>query len=123
MANKEQRAVLVLDDERSLELAHGRTLSIVTEGGDDLVEIRGEGGLVELRLRMTEGGPVLQVEGVKVALAAAESVEVQCKTFKVAASEEIALSTEGELAVSAEGEMKLEATEDVRVVGKRIHLN
>jgi hypothetical protein len=110
-------------DERTVTLTGGRTLTVTPEATGDIVELRNPSGLLELRVRLTEEGPVLQVEGVKVTLKAAESVSVECKTFDVKATEGMKLQTDGELNVTSEKEMKITSTDDVRVVGKIIHLN
>jgi hypothetical protein len=90
-----------------LPLQHGRRLSLVASGGDDLVEVRGAGGALELRIRLTAEGPVLQMESLKLSLKAAQDVEVSCASFSVHAREGLALRADG----------------DVRVNGRMIHLN
>ena len=92
---------------KELPLKHGRRLSLVSSGGDDLVEVRGAGGALELRIRMTADGPVLQMESLRLSLKAAQDVEVECNKFAVHAREDMALRADG----------------DVRVNGKMIHLN
>lgn len=109
--------------ERSVYLAHGRTLTVASEGTDELIEIRASSGQMEVRIRMTEDGPVLQLEGVKLAVKAAEAIDLECKTFKVAATESVEIASKGEMNVNAEGEMKIESAKDVRVVGDKIWLN
>lgn len=106
-------------DGRTVYLSGGRTLEVQ----DDVVEFRSPSGMLELRVRLTEEGPVLQVEGVKVAVKAAETVSVECKTFEVRAEEKVTIKSEGELDVESEKEMKITSTDDVRVRGKLIHLN
>lgn len=104
--------------ERTMTVAGGRT---VTSTGD-IVELRSPSGQLELSIRLTEAGPVLQVEAVKVEIKAAESVSVETKSFEVKA-DNVALRSTGELGISSEKEMKITSTDDVRVVGKIIHLN
>ena len=100
-------------------VAGGRTVTV----SHDAVELRAPSGVLELRIRITEEGPVLQVEGVKVELRAAESVSVACKTFEVEAQEKVRLHSAAELDVSSEKELKITSSEDVRVNGKMIWLN
>ena len=107
------------DEGRTMTVKGGRTVSVQ----DDVVELRAASGMLELRIKLTEEGPVLQVEGVKVALKAAETVSVDCKTFEVRAEEGVKLHSDGQLDISSEKEMKVNSTDEIRVVGKMIHLN
>ncbi len=108
---------------REVYLREGRTLTVSTVGADELVEIRAASGQVELRIVLTEQGPVLQMEAVRLKLKATEAVEVETKQFSVKAEESVALVSQGELTIASAGETKVEAEGDVRVVGKTIHLN
>jgi phage gp45-like len=102
-------------DRREIYLREGRTLSVEQTGGDELVEIRSSSGQVELRIKLTEEGPVLQMESVRLQLKASESVEIESKRVEVRATEAVTLSSDNEIKVEAEGE--------VRVNGKMIYLN
>lgn len=110
-------------DERSVYLKHGRTLSVASDGVDELIEIRASSGDMELRIRMTEDGPVLQLEAVKLAVKATESIDLECKSFKVDAAESVEIASKGEMKVTSEGEMNIESPKDVRVRGEKIWLN
>ena len=102
-------------DRRELYLREGRTLTVETAGSDDLVEIRSSSGQVEVRIKLTEEGPVLQMESVRLQLKASESVEIASKRVEITASETLKLASDNEVKVDAEGE--------VRVNGKMIYLN
>jgi hypothetical protein len=124
---KRERAALQAEaqdteEPRTVHLAAGRTLT-VTGDVEQVLELRNPGGLLELRIKLTEDGPVLQVEGARVALKATEAVSVECRTFEVRAEEQVTLRSEGTLDVSSEKELKVKSTEDVWVNGKIIHLN
>lgn len=94
-------------EEREVYLRGGRKLVVSEAGTEQLVEIRSASGMVELRVRLTEQGPVLQMEAVRLELKASEAVEIE--------SPRVAITTEQDVDVTAGGE--------VRVVGKKIHLN
>lgn len=111
------------DGERTTYLRGGRTLSVSAGQGDEVVEIRSPGGMVELRVRLTEDGPVLQLDGVKLEVKAAESVDIECQRFSVKASEKAEIASAGELEVRADKEMTIESNDDLTVRGKIIHLN
>ena len=102
-------------DRREIYLREGRTLSIEHAGQDELVEIRSSSGLVELRIKLTEEGPVLQMESARLQLKATEAVEIESKRVEIRATETVQLTSKDEVKVEAEGE--------VRVNGKMIYLN
>lgn len=110
-------------DERKLYLDQGRTLQLAREGNQQLVEIRAASGQLEVRIKLTDEGPVLQMEAVKVAVTTEEAFEIKCKTFSVEASQDTIIQTGGELKMKAEGEISLDSPEDVRLRGKIIWLN
>ncbi len=82
-----------------LPLREGRTLRVASVGRDELVEVRAASGDLELRVRLTPDGPVLEMESVRLVLRAEESVDVETRDFNVT------------------------ATGEVRVTGEMIHLN
>ena len=96
-----------VSDEREVYLRDGRKLVVSEQGGEQLVEIRNESGLLEVRIRLTEQGPVLQMESAKLSLKATESVEIESKQVAIKASEKIDVEAKG----------------DVVVIGAMIHLN
>lgn len=104
---------------RTLNLSGGRTLTVTGE----IIELRNPSGMLELRVRVTEEGPVLSVDAARIAIKSTDAVSVECKTFEVKAQEGVTLHSDGELDVTSEKEMKITSTDDVRVVGKIIHLN
>ena len=102
-------------DRREIYLREGRTLSVESSGTDELVEIRGSSGQVEVRIRLTEEGPVLQMESARLQLKASEAVEIESKRVEIRATETVQIASKDEVKVDAEGE--------VRVNGKMIWLN
>ena len=90
-----------------LNLRHGRTLTVEPVGKDELVEIHDGSGVLELRVKLTDDGVVLQLEGTRISLRATESVDVECRTFTVNADADVHVAAKG----------------DVHVDGKIIHLN
>ena len=67
------------------------------------------------RIKLTEDGPVLQMESVRLQLKASEAVEIESKRVEIRASETVQIASKDEVKVDAEG--------DVRVNGKTIWLN
>lgn len=95
------------DEQREVYLRDGRKLVVSEQGGDQLVEIRSESGMLEVRIRLTEEGPVLQMESARLSLKASESVQIESKRVEIKSTEDMNLTAEGELVA----------------IGKIIHLN
>jgi len=72
-------------------LREGRRLTLASVGKDELVEIRSAAGNLELRIRLTEDGPVLEMESVRLVLRAQEAVDVETGDFNVKAAAGIKL--------------------------------
>jgi phage gp45-like len=102
-------------DRREIYLRDGKTLTVETSGTDELVEIRSSSGLLQVRIKLTEEGPVLEMESARLSLKASESVEIESKRVEIRAKETIQLASDNEIKADAEGE--------VRVNGKMIFLN
>jgi hypothetical protein len=100
---------------REVYLREGRTLTVEPTGGGELVEIRSSSGQLELRIKLTEEGPVLQLDSVKLQLRASEGVEIESKRVAIKATEQLELASDGELRAEADGE--------VHVKGEKIFLN
>jgi len=111
------------ESEQRLYLDDGRQVAVVRDGGSQTVELRAASGQLELRIRLTEEGPVLSLDAVRLDVRAVESVDIQCKDFTVTASESATISSGGTAALKAAGDVEVEGEGAVRVVGKTIHLN
>ena len=84
---------------RMLELRHGRTVSVVASDDADVLEVRAPSGGVELRIKLTEDGVVLQLEAARISLKAAESIDLESRNIN------------------------LHASGDVRVRGEKVYIN
>jgi hypothetical protein len=98
----------------AITLQGGRSLVVEAAGADDLVEVRAASGVVELRLRITDAGPVLELESVRLSLRAAEAIDVEAPEVNVNA---------GEITLSGRADVRVDAGGDVHVTGETIHLN
>jgi hypothetical protein len=111
-----------VSDERELYLRDGRKLVVSEQAGDQLVEIRNESGMLEVRIKLTEEGPVLQMESARLSLKAAEAVEIESKRVEIKGTEHVAV-TGHDVEVKGDNDVKVNADGEVRVVGKMIYLN
>lgn len=108
---------------RNLYLRDGRTLTVSGAGTEELVEIRASSGMLELRIKMTEQGPVLQMESVRLQLKATEAIDVEAKQFNVQAEESVSVRSKGEIKLAGEADVRVDSNGEVHVNGKMIYLN
>lgn len=110
------------EGEREVFLKGGKTLVVTEQGSDQLVEIRNESGMLEVRIKLTEQGPVLQMESVRLQLKASEAVEIESNRVEIKGTDQVAIEG-GKVAVVAEEDATVDANGEVRVTGKMIYLN
>ena len=110
------------EESREVYLKDGRKLTLSEQGGDQLVEIRNESGLVEVRIKLTEEGPVLQMEAVRMQLKASEQVSIESQAVEIKGAESVEVSG-GKVNVEAEQDVEVESKAEVRIRGKMIWLN
>ena len=108
---------------RQVYLREGRTLTVSGQGSEELVEIRASSGQLELRSRMTDQGPVLQMESVRLQLKATESVDVEARQFNVKTEQGMALESDGEIKIRGEADVRVDANGEIHINGKMIYLN
>ncbi|MEO8551466.1 MAG: hypothetical protein ABI678_15920 [Kofleriaceae bacterium] len=102
------------EGEREVYLQNGRRLVVGEANGNQLVEIRSDSGAVEVRIELTEAGPVLRMEAVKLSLKAEQSIELESRKVAIKA---------GEVTIESEDTVEVDAGGEVRVAGKMIYLN
>lgn len=110
----QQETETATEENRELYLRDGRKVVVDDAGTEPLVEIRSESGMLELRIKLTQEGPVLQMESVRMQLKAAESVAIESKHVEIKATEQLAV-TGKEVAIKAEENVQVDANKDVRV--------
>jgi hypothetical protein len=111
-----------ISEEREVYLRDGRKVVIGEQNGEQLVEIRSESGMVELRIKLTDEGPVLQMESARLSLKATEAVAIESRRVEIKATEKLALEG-GEVDVKADRDVDVKADGEVHVVGTKIFLN
>lgn len=101
-------------DENARQLPSGRSVVVRVHDSKEELEVRSPGGEVEIRIVLTETGPVVSLRGARLELESAETVAVKCRSFEVNASEGVAI---------AGHEMRVKTEDDIHLNGKIIRLN
>lgn len=123
----------------SLELPSGRRVSCEEEASGELVTIQGPEGGVELRVLLTDDGPVLRFDAARLELRSAGAIRAECERFEVAARSDVVQEAGGDISLRARGDLStrarttsvtstrgdvaLKANDDVTLDGERVKLN
>jgi len=74
-------------------------------------------------VRLTDEGPVVTVQGAHLELKATETLALEAKEVKIKAQEIASVESKGSLKIDSSDKMDIHSHDDIRVVGKIIHLN
>lgn len=74
-----------------MELRFGRTVTVEPAPDADVLEVRDASGTLELRLKLTEDGVVLQLEGSRISLKGSQSIDLDAPSVNVNAEGELRL--------------------------------
>jgi hypothetical protein len=107
---------------KKLQLDSGRYILISSKEKEELLEIV-DGGEVVVTVRLTDEGPVVTVQGAHLELKSTETLALEAKEVKIKAEEKVSVESRGRLKIDSAKEMDIHSEDDIRVVGKIIHLN
>ncbi len=110
-------------ESRVIPLESGRKVIVRSEGNEEFVEVASPEGQLELKVRLTEEGPVISLESVRLEMKAEESISLKSRKVQVHAENEVSLVSDGTLNIGSEKDMDIRSPEDVWVTGKMIYLN
>ena len=103
-------------------LPSGTTLTVRVGPDGEEILLRSARGKMELRLRLTDDGPVLSLHGVRLEIEATESVAVNCRDFEVNARDNVRL-TAGDLTVQSDAEIHMRSGGQTFIDGDFVNLN
>ena len=108
---------------RNLQLDSGRHLRIHSDEKGELLEIIERGGEAVVTVRLTDEGPIVTVQGAHLELKSTETLALEAKEVKIKAQENVSVESKGSLKIDSSDKMDIHSQDDIRVVGKIIHLN
>jgi hypothetical protein len=112
-----------LHDEAVLErrLPSGRSLVLRTDPAGEEIEIRGARGELDLRIVLTDTGPVVMLQGARLEVESPD-VAFRCRTFAVKTSGDLRLESEAQVRIDAD-ELVAKTEHDIKLNGAYIRLN
>jgi hypothetical protein len=91
----------------SRSLPSGRSVVLRVSDAAEEIEVRSASGDVEVRITLTDAGPVVQLSGARLQLESPEFIEVKCKRLSVQTSEATDMHSAGDVNIHADGNMDL----------------
>jgi len=107
---------------REHPLPSGRSVVVKVDGGREELEIRSPAGEVEVRIILTENGPVVNLRGARLEMEAIDAVALRCRRFEVQSTEGTELTSSGDVQITGR-ELKVRTERDIRMNGEVIRLN
>jgi hypothetical protein len=108
---------------KSLQLDSGRQILVHSNEKEEILEIVERGGEMVITVRLTDKGPIVRVQAAQLELKSTETIELEAKKIRIKAQEEASIESEGTLKIESSKNMNVKSEDDIRVVGKMIHLN
>jgi hypothetical protein len=102
-------------------LPSGRKLVVRSASTGDEVEIRAANGELDLRITLTDAGPVVSLRGARLEVDSPD-VAIRCNTFDVEARSSVRVASEGSVRLQGE-ELRAETTGNIHLNGAFILLN
>jgi phage gp45-like len=108
---------------RQIQLDSGRQVLVHSDEKEELLEIVEPGGEVVMKVRLTSAGPVITVSGAHLEVKSTETLSLEAKKVEIKAQEEAVIQSKGSLEVASSEKLDIRSADEIRVVGKMIHLN
>ncbi len=113
---------ILQDLPKERRLPSGRSVVVRIKEGTEELEIRSPHGEVELRVTLSDSGPVASLRGGRLELESAETIAVRCSRFELQTSEGTELTSSGDVQISGR-EFKVRTEKDIHMNGEVIRLN
>lgn len=104
-------------------LPSGRSIVVTAQGGREAIEVRSAQGDLEVRVELTDQGPVLSIRGARLEIDSTDTVAVTCRQFELNAQDQLRLHAGGEVGLTTEGEIKMKSAQQTFIDGDYVNLN
>lgn len=86
----------------SQKLPSGRDVILHVQQNREEIEVRSPDGMLEIRISLTESGPVVQLKGGRLEIESSDAVRVNCQKFEVNAQQGIDLKSRDNINLDGE---------------------
>jgi len=108
---------------KSLQLDSGRQVLVHSDEKEEILEIVERGGEMVMAVRLTDKGPIFSVQAAQLELKSTGTISLDAKKVKIKAQVEASIESDGTLKIESSKKIDINSEDDIRVVGKMIHLN
>ena len=108
---------------KSLQLDSGRQVLVHSNEKEEILEIVERGGEMVMAVRLTDEGPIVSVQAAQLELKSTGTISLDAKKVKIKAQVEASIESDGTLKIESSKKIDINSEDDIRVVGKMIHLN
>lgn len=104
-------------------LPSGRELAVTSTPRGEQIEVRSPAGDLELRIALTDQGPVLLLRGVRLEIDSTDAVSLRCKELDIHAAGGIRLASGGDVSIAAQGEARIRTQGQAYIDAEVLNLN
>lgn len=108
---------------RESALPSGRKVRVRVDDEGETLEVRSPTGEIEVGIRLTSDGPVLQLRGVRLEIDSTDTVAVNCKRFELRADEALALRSGGDISVQTDADIAVRSEGQTHFDGDWVNIN
>jgi len=110
-------------EERQINLNSDYKLSIKTKSKKEIIELLDNKGNISLEIKLTDSGPVISAQGLKLDISSTEDLSFRSKKIIIDSEEETLISSQGKTLIKSKGDIKINSDNDIRMNSKLIYLN
>lgn len=111
-----------LPEGKERRLPSGRSVVVKLEQGQEALEVRSPDGAVEVRITLTDAGPVVSLRGGRLEIDSPDTIALNCRNLELSAQGGARLHSGGAVQVTGQ-EMSVRTDGDIRMEGAIIRLN
>jgi hypothetical protein len=100
-------------------LPSGRLLHAIVGGRGEVLEVRSPEGRLELRVRLTDEGPVLELDAARLDLTSIGAIDLSCERFAVRARQGVDIHSDAEVAIRGTGNVHVDGDNVLLNCGER----
>lgn len=104
-------------------LPSGRQVVVRATPREEAIEVRSANGEMEIRIVLSDTGPVLQLRGARLEIDSTDTVAVNCRQLELNSTEGMVLQTGKNFALKSQGELHMKSMGETFIDGDMVNIN